>query len=256
MEIIKIDPRDCVRWKFANRSSFEFGDINLLVEDIKRNGQIEPVFVRKLDNNKFKYEVIAGSRRFQACLNANLMLKAVICNVSDIEASIIQIKENANLELCDYSKGISYTRLQKELNISQKKLAEITGCSIRKIENLLYFAKTDQSIWDAVYNMSKVSAKSAETIYLISKKSQRHKDALIEIAEDIRKGAGNKRIKLLVNNIILGKKITANDEFIQSSDGTIYATWKNDKINLSKNISFDKKELTSHLLSFFTKNRS
>ena len=92
--------------------------------------------------------------------------------------------------------------------------------------------------------MSKVSAKSAETIYLISKKSQRHKDALIEIAEDIRKGAGNKRIELLVNNIILGKKITANDELIQSSDGTIYATWKNDK------------KLTSHLLSFFTKNRS
>ncbi|WHA04513.1 ParB N-terminal domain-containing protein [Candidatus Bandiella numerosa] len=62
MQIIDIDPRDCTRWKFADRSSFEFGDTNLLAEDIKRNGQIEPVFVRELKNSKFKYEVIAGSR--------------------------------------------------------------------------------------------------------------------------------------------------------------------------------------------------
>jgi ParB family transcriptional regulator, chromosome partitioning protein len=252
MEVIKIDPRDCVRWKFANRSSFEFGDINLLAEDIKRNGQIEPVFVRELDsNNKFKYEIIAGSRRFQACLNANLMLNAVICNVSDIDASIIQIKENVNLALSDYSKGISYAKLQKELGISQKKLAEITECSRRKIENFLCFAKIDQSIWDAVANMSKVSAKSAETIYLISKKSQQHKDALIEVAEEIRKGAGSKRIELLVNKIILGEKNNNDDELIQSTDGTIYATWKNDKIILSKNINFDKKKFSAHLLNFF-----
>jgi len=48
MQIIDIDPRDCTRWKFADRSSFEFGDTNILAEDIMRNGQIEPVFVRKL----------------------------------------------------------------------------------------------------------------------------------------------------------------------------------------------------------------
>ncbi len=38
MEIIKIDPSLCTRWKYADRNSFEFGDINLLAEDIKLNG--------------------------------------------------------------------------------------------------------------------------------------------------------------------------------------------------------------------------
>lgn len=255
MEVINIEPRDCVRWKFANRSSFEFGDLNLLAEDIKRNGQIEPVFVRKLVNNdKFKYEIIAGSRRFQACLNANLVLKAVVCDVSDIEASVIQTRENSHLSLSDYSKGISYAKLQKELKISQKELAEVAECSRRKMESLLYFAKVDQVIWDAVANMSKVSAKSAETIYLISKKSRQHKDALIEIAEEIRKGAGSRRIEQLVDKIILGDKNSTNDELIQSSDGTIYATWKNGKIVLSNNLNFDKKKLSAHLLQFFTEN--
>jgi len=256
MQIIDIDPRDCTRWKFANRSSFEFGDTNLLAEDIKRNGQIEPVFVRELKNSKFKYEVIAGSRRLQACLNANLALKAIITDISDIKAAITQIKENENLAISDYSKGISYAKLQKELNLSQTKLAELIGCSRHKMISYLYFAKIDKSIWDAVSNMSKVSAKSAEAIYLIAKKSDKHKEALIDIAEEIRKGAGYNRIEKLVNDIILGKKQNYNDETIQSFDGTVFASWKNDKLQFSKNANIDKKELSKYLLKFFISNNA
>ena len=40
MEIIEVDPRVCKRWQYADRNSFEFGDTNILAEDIKRNGQI------------------------------------------------------------------------------------------------------------------------------------------------------------------------------------------------------------------------
>jgi len=29
MQIIKLDPRDCTRWKYADRSPFEFGDTNI-----------------------------------------------------------------------------------------------------------------------------------------------------------------------------------------------------------------------------------
>ena len=87
MKIVKLDPRACTRWKYADRSSFEFGDTNSLADDIKANGQITPIFVRELKNDpKFKYEVIAGSRRFQACLNANLMIDAIITDVSDSKA--------------------------------------------------------------------------------------------------------------------------------------------------------------------------
>ena len=251
MKIIDIDPRDCTRWKFADRSSFEFGDTNLLAEDIKRNGQIEPVFVRELKTGRFKYEVIAGSRRLQACLNANLPLKAIISDISDVKAAITQIKENENLAISDYSKGMSYSKLQKELNISQKKLAELVGCTRHKIISYLYFAKIDQSIWNAVSNMSKVSAKSAESIYFLSKKSDKHKDALIDIADDIKKGAGCKRIEKLVNNIVLGKKADSDEDVIQSPDGVIFASWKNGKLHLSKNINVDRKKISSYLLNLF-----
>ena len=52
MEIKTIEPRDCTKWKFANRSSFEYGSVNDLADDIKKNGQIEPIYVRKLSKGK------------------------------------------------------------------------------------------------------------------------------------------------------------------------------------------------------------
>ena len=123
-------------------------------------------------------------------------------------------------------------------------------------DNFLCFAKVNKSIWDAVGNMSKVSAKSAETIYHISKKSEQHKEALIDIAEEIKKGAGSKRIEKLVHNIILGEKQNYNDDTIQSPDGTVFANWKNDKLQFSKNANIDKKEISQYLLKFFISNNT
>ena len=59
----------------------------------------------------------------------------------------------------------------------------------------LAFAKIDQDIWNAVNNMSRVSARAADTISVLSRKSPAHKKAIIEITEDIKKGAGTRRIE-------------------------------------------------------------
>lgn len=133
MKIIKVDPRDCTRWKYADRSSFEFGNVNLLAEDIKRNGQITPVFIRPLKkNDKFNYEVIAGSRRLQACLAADLTMDAILTDVSDSEAVTIQIKENEQLALSEYSKGLFFAKLKANNKFTQEQLAAIIGCSRKK----------------------------------------------------------------------------------------------------------------------------
>ena len=41
--------------------------------------------------------MIAGSRRWKACLLANLPLKAILTDYNDKQASIAQIKENVKL---------------------------------------------------------------------------------------------------------------------------------------------------------------
>jgi len=252
MEIIEIDPRVCKRWQYADRNSFEFGDTNLLAEDIKRNGQITPVFVRTLKgNDKFKYEVIAGSRRLQACLAADLPIKAILTNVSDIEAATIQIKENEQLGLSEFSRGLSFAKLKQDGKLTQEQLAKIAGCSRKKIQNLLAFEKIDKAIWNAVVNMSKVSARSAETILTLSKKSTAHKEALIEIAEEIKKGAGSIRIEKLVDEILNSESGKQEKQIITNHAGQVLAVWKKDSIFFSKNTNVDKKKLNKLLVEFF-----
>jgi ParB family chromosome partitioning protein len=254
MEVIKVDPRECTKWKYADRSFFEYGDPNILAEDIKRNGQIEPVYVRCLDNDKdFKYEVIAGNRRFQACLSANILMKAIICDASDYEASVIQFKENEKIALSDYSRGMSFAKLKEDEKLTNDDLGAITGYSRSKIQNFLYFAKIDKSIWDAVSNMSKISARSAETIYALSKRGESYKKALIEISDEIRKGAGSHRIEKLVDHIVLGEEQKPDDNVITSPKGEILAVWKNDKLQFAKNLNLDQKDFTNHIASYFAK---
>jgi len=251
MEIIKIDPSLCTRWKYADRNSFEFGDINLLAEDIKRNGQINPIYVRPIkDDSKFKYEVIAGSRRLQACLTANLPIDAIVVETSDAEAATIQIKENEKLALSEYSKGLSYAKLQRDGKLTQEQLAEIVGCSRKKMQNYIAFAKIDQDIWDTVSNMGRVSARAAETILALSKKSPAHKKAIIEIAEDIKKGAGSVHIEKLVNKIINTKE-TVKQELITLPSGKVIGSWKKDGIVFSGNLNIDKEKISNLLVEFF-----
>jgi len=254
MEVIEIDPRECTKWKYADRSFFEYGDPNILAEDIKRNGQIEPVYVRTLGNDKsFKYEVIAGNRRFQACLSGNMPMKAIICSASDYEASIIQFKENEKITLSDYSNGMSFAKLKEDQKLTQEQLTELTSYSRSKVQNFLCFAKIDKAIWNAVSNMSKVSARSAETIYSLSKRGDIYKKALIEISDKIRKGAGSHRIEKLVEHIVLGEEQAANENVIASPKGEILAVWKNDKLQFAKNLNIDQKDFSGYIANYFTR---
>ncbi len=99
--------------------------------------------------------------------------------------------------------------------------------------------------------MSKVSARSAETILSLSKKSKAHKEAIIEIAEEIRKDAGSLRIERLVNEILNGQFSNQKEEIITSSNSQVLAIWKKGGIFFSKNINLDKKKLKKLLIDFF-----
>jgi ParB family chromosome partitioning protein len=99
--------------------------------------------------------------------------------------------------------------------------------------------------------MSKVSARSAETILALYKKSDDHKKALIEIAEEIRKGAGSVRIERMVNEILNGSFRDEEEEVIAGHNGNTIAVWKKGGIFFSKNINFNKQKLNKLLIEFF-----
>ena len=251
MELKTIDPKECTRWSLADRSGFEFGDLHNLGEDIKKNGQIEPILVRPSENKDFKYEVIAGSRRWKACLDAHLPLTAIIQPLTDSRAAIAQIKENQKLDLSDYSKGMSYSKLLASDVLTLAELSNNLNCSKAKLHNFLSFAKVPQEIWIATCNMSKVSSRAAATIYSLSKKGEQYIKALIEIAEEIKNGAGSATIEKLVYEIITGGfNNDDEEEIITDPSGSVLASWKKGGIFFSKNINVDRKKLNKLLLEF------
>ena len=108
-----------------------------------------------------------------------------------------------------------------------------------------------QEIWIATCNMSKVSSRAAATIYSLSKKGEQYIKALIEIAEEIKNGAGSATIEKLVYEIITGGfNNDDEEEIITDPSGSVLASWKKGGIFFSKNINVDKKKLNKLLLEF------
>lgn len=252
MHVVEIDPKNCVRWKFADRSGFEFGDIFALSQDIQKNGQIEPAILRNDPSHPGKYEVIAGSRRWKACLEEGIALKAIVQNLTDEQAAVVQIKENQKVPLCDYSKGIHYSKLLKEKKLTLTFLSELLGISRAKLDNYLAFEKIPTPIWDAVGNLSRLSSRSAATIYSLSKKGKDYVAALIELAEDIRKGTGSKTLEKKVLQAINGHSETLDyQQSIFLPSGQPIAKWTKNGIQFAKDIPLNQEEIANTLVKYF-----
>ena len=99
--------------------------------------------------------------------------------------------------------------------------------------------------------MSKVSSRAAATIYSLSKKGEQYIKALIEIAEEIKNGAGSATIEKLVYEIITsGFNNDDEEEIITDPSGAVLASWKKGGIFFSKNINVDRNKLNKLLLEF------
>jgi ParB family transcriptional regulator, chromosome partitioning protein len=82
----------------------EIGNLDELKCSIQEKGLLQPIVVRPLDNNSY-FEVVAGNRRFRACIN--LQCKKILCHVVDLndkeayEVSLVENVQHKNLELIE-----------------------------------------------------------------------------------------------------------------------------------------------------------
>lgn len=197
-EIIReIDPSKCINWKYADRQDFEMGDLHELASNISENGQVQPIVVRESGD---KYEVIAGERRWRACSLINIKVKAVIKDLSDEEAFILQAAENKKQSLSPYSQSISYHKILSDEKISQRELAKKLGISKSTLNNLMSYSSVSPLLWEAVGDMKKVTIKTACFIRKVLEESPNSLGSLISIASEIRKGAASTKIKKLIED--------------------------------------------------------
>lgn len=99
VEEIDVDLIDCEgQIRSKNNPGFTSESLMELANDIARDGQHEPVVLRKNTKNLGRYLMVAGERRWRACQLKGVKLKAIVRELSDEQAYRVQRAENIQRE--------------------------------------------------------------------------------------------------------------------------------------------------------------
>ena len=135
----KLSLHEIVPSKYQPRKNFDEENLNDLTNSIKERGVIQPIIVRKSDEQKSKYEIIAGERRWLAAQKAGLHdIPVVVTEVDDLKSLEFAIVENVQRhDLNPLEEAQGYQRLINEFNYDQGKVSKFIGKSRSYITNSL-----------------------------------------------------------------------------------------------------------------------
>jgi len=237
-QVLLVPTSEIINWEFHDRPKSELGDIQALSDDLINVGQQQPCIVRPTTlGSKYKYELIIGERRWRAAMLADISLKVIVKpDMSDSNAALAQAAENDNrVDLSDYAKGMSFSKLIDDKIIRQKDLIETLGKSKQYISALLSYNKIPTEVADAIGDMSKIKYFAAEKIKQLSLKSGDYKSALIEIGQKISdKGLSAAAIEKEANKVLgrIKKDPNVLNNKVLSANGRHLFTWRNDNNNM------------------------
>ena len=135
----KISISDIVPNKYQPRKIFDEDNLNDLTQSIKERGILQPIIVRKSNDDNSKFEIIAGERRWLAAQRANLHeVPVVITEADDLKSLEFAIVENVQRhDLNPLEEAQGYKRLIDEFSYDQEKVSKFIGKSRSYITNSL-----------------------------------------------------------------------------------------------------------------------
>ncbi|MDC0532623.1 ParB/RepB/Spo0J family partition protein [Candidatus Pelagibacter sp.] len=149
---ISID--DLVPNRFQPRKIFDENNLEDLTNSIKERGVIQPIIVRESQDNKQKFEIIAGERRWLAAQKAGLSKVPVVITVADdlksLEFAIVENVQRHDLNPLEEAQG--YKRLIEEFNYDQEKVSKFIGKSRSYITNSLRLLSLPKKIIEMIEN--------------------------------------------------------------------------------------------------------
>ena len=130
---------DLIPNKYQPRKIFDENNLQDLTNSIKERGMIQPIIVRKSNNDKLKFEIIAGERRWLAAQRAGLHnVPVVITEADDLKSLEFAIVENVQRhDLNSIEEAQGYQRLIDEFSYDQDKVAKFIGKSRSHVSNCL-----------------------------------------------------------------------------------------------------------------------
>ena len=136
-ENLSISIKKILTSNFQARRKFDQEKLERLADSIKKNGLIQPIIIRKKNNDS--YELVAGERRLRACKIAKILkVPAIIVNFDDrksFESGLIENLQREDLTAIEEAEG--YDRLINEFNYTQEQIASSISKSRSHVANLL-----------------------------------------------------------------------------------------------------------------------
>ncbi|HEX6593323.1 MAG TPA: nucleoid occlusion protein [Bacillota bacterium] len=179
-EVIQIPVNKIEPNRYQPRAIFDEEKILELAQTINTHGMIQPIVVRKLEDDS--YEIIAGERRWRAVQHLGWEgIPSIIRDMTDTQTASVALIENLQREeLTVIEEANAYKQLLDLHELTQEALAQRLGKSQSTIANKLRLLSLPDEIQRALLN---------------KKITERHARALIKLKDD------EKQIKLL-NEIV------------------------------------------------------
>jgi len=138
----KIDINKIIPNESQPRQTFDPEKMEELIQSIKKNGVLQPITVREMDNNT--YQIIAGERRYRAAMQAQLQwIPAYTVTIKDeselMEYALIENIQRVNLNPIEEAEG--YAVLRGKYDLSQQDIAKKVAKSRPEIANKMRLLK-------------------------------------------------------------------------------------------------------------------
>ena len=161
----KLSLSEIVPNRYQPRKNFDVDSLDDLSNSIKERGVIQPIIVRKSKLENFKYEIIAGERRWLAARKAGLHdIPVIITDIDDLKSLEFAIVENVQrYDLNPLEEAQGYKRLIDEFSYDQEKVSKFIGKSRSYITNSLRLLSLPQKVLNFVEN-KKISVGHAKIL--------------------------------------------------------------------------------------------
>ena len=240
----KISISSIIPNKFQPRKKFDKESLEELTNSIRERGVIQPLIVRKSDDEIGKYELVAGERRWQASQSAGLHEVPVVIieadNLKSLEFAIVENVQRKDLNPIEEAEG--YQKLIDQFDYDQEKVSKFIGKSRSHIANCIRLLSLPKEVI-ALIEDNKISQGHAkvlvglENAYFLAKKiidkklSVRQSEVLTKSIK-VNKG----KIKVNKNPNILSLENTVED-------ATGIKVFIRNRKNNTGQITFDYKDL-------------
>ena len=148
--IINLDLKQIEINPFQPRTNFNEESVLELAESIKTLGIIQPITVRKLDNNK--YQLVSGERRLRAARSVKLKTIPTYVRIANdqeiLEMALVENIQRRDLDPIEIA--LSYNRLVEEINLTQKQLSQRVGKKRSTVANYMRLLKLDPIIQSGI----------------------------------------------------------------------------------------------------------